>query len=71
MSEPAKKPTAWQNVVRILQAYGRRIEALETKAGARASRALVAHRIEPNGKLVVTLVDGTEEVVGFVVEGER
>jgi len=61
-----KKPTAWQQALRIFEAHQRRIVALESKVNASATRAIVGYTVDANGALVVTLIDGREEVVGIV-----
>jgi len=81
MSNPTARTTApapqaspeklrpYQIIAQTFDAAFERIEALEAAAAKRSTRAILSHRIEADGRLVLILPGGAEEVVGYVTKG--
>lgn len=52
-----------------IDALRARLDAIDASTTARAARALIAHRIGADGRVIVTLAGGEEEAIGFLTKG--
>lgn len=64
-----EKPGPFAVIRQLFDDVFDRVDRLEAAAQTRATRAILSHRIEADGRLVVTLPGGSEEIVGYLAKG--